>query len=248
VAAEPDPVIYKKEGGVAWVTLDRPAALNAINLRMRDRLWEVLQAIRDDPDVGVAIVAGAGERAFCAGADIKEFGTAPSYIAARAARQARDVWSIMLHLDKPLIAAVHGFAYGGGCELSLYCDLRIAAEDARFGLPEVTLAYLPSAGGTQLLPRTISPGVALGMILSGEPIDAREALRLGLVQRVVPRAELLGEARRMAALLLSLPRAALLYAKEAIREGLSLPLEQGLALEARLAMLALADTRRERER
>lgn len=238
-----DPVLFEKEGAIAWVTLNRPDALNAINLQMRDRFWEIFQAIRDDPDIGVAIIRGAGERAFCAGADIKEFGTAPSYIAARSARYERDVWSLLLHLSKPVIAAVHGFAYGGGCELSLYCDIRIASEDARFGLPELLLAYLPSAGGTQMMPRTVPPGVALGMILSGEPIDALEALRLGLVQRVVARERLFDEAREIASILLRHPPATVRYAKEAIGEGLSMPLDQGLALEARLAMLSLADAR-----
>jgi enoyl-CoA hydratase len=231
------PILYEKAGGVGWVTLNRPRALNAINLVMRDLLWEVLQAVRDDPDVGAVVIRGAGGRAFSAGADIKEFGTAPSYIAARDARQQRDLWGLLLALEKPVVAAIHGYAYGAGCEMGLCCDIRIAADDARFALPEVTLGYIPSAGGTQLLPRSIPRGVALGMILSGEPIDAREALRLGLVQRVVPYGRLQDAARRTAELLLRQPRAALRFAKQAITDGLDLPLAQGLALEARLAAL-----------
>ena len=161
-------VIYEKRQGIAWLTLNRPRMLNAMNMAMRDELWTVMEAVRDDPDAGVLIIKGAGERAFSSGADISEFGTSPSYIEARRARRERDLWQLMLDLDKPLIAAIQGFALGAGCEMSMCCDLRIASEDARFGLPEVGLGYIPSAGGTQLLPRTVPPGVAMEMILSGE--------------------------------------------------------------------------------
>jgi len=233
-------LLYEKDAGIAWVTLNRPQVLNAINLQMRDELWQVLHALREDPDVAVAVFKGAGERAFSAGADISEFGTAPSVVEARRARRERDLWGYLLAIDKPLIAAIHGFALGAGIELSMCCDLRIAAEDARLGLPEVSLGYIPSAGGTQLLPRTISPGLATGLILSGDAIDAQEALRIGLVQRVVPRRRLYAEAEALARRLMSLSPSALRYAKEAVTHGLDLPLTEGLALEARLARLALA--------
>ncbi len=233
-------LIYEKhDDGIAWVTLNRPEVLNAVNMAMRDELWEVFHALRDDPDVRVAIFRGAGDRAFSSGADISEFGTAPSYVEARRARRERDLWGFLLTIDKPLVAAVQGWALGAGCEMSLLCDLRIASEDARFGLPEVSLGYIPSAGGTQTLPRTIPPGVALGMILSGDPIDAREALRLGLVNRVVPKERLYAEAADWARKLAAKPARSLRYIKEAVREGLSLPLPDGLALEARLAALCL---------
>lgn len=233
-------LIYEKQdGGVAWVTLNRPEVLNAVNMAMRDELWEVFHALRDDPDVRVAVFRGAGDRAFSSGADISEFGTAPSYVEARRARRERDLWGFLLTIDKPLIAAVQGWALGAGCEMSLLCDLRIASEDARFGLPEVSLGYIPSAGGTQTLPRTVPPGVALGMILSGDPIDAKEALRLGLVNRVVPKDRLYEEAGAWAQKLAAKPARSLRYIKEAVREGLSLPLPEGLALEARLAALCL---------
>ncbi|MGI8551070.1 MAG: enoyl-CoA hydratase/isomerase family protein [Dehalococcoidia bacterium] len=236
-------VLYEKQEGIATITLNRPAALNAINLAMRDLLWEMLQAVRDDPDVRVLIIRGAGERAFSAGADIKEFGTAPSYIAARDARRRRDLWALLLHLPKPVIAAIHGFAYGAGCEMSLCCDLRIASEAARFALPEVTLGYIPSAGGTQLLPRIIPPGAARAMILSGEAIGAAEALRLGLVQRVVPADQVMSDSFALADRLSHRSPVVLSYAKEAITAGLDLPLWQGLALEARMARLALVASR-----
>ena len=236
----PAVLTYEKSDGIAWVTLNRPEVLNALNTAMRDELWQVLHALRDDPDVAVAIFKGAGERAFSAGADISEFGTAPSLIEARRARRERDLWGYMLAIEKPLIAAIHGFTLGAGLELSMCCDLRIAADDARLGLPEVSLAYIPSAGGTQLLPRTVSPGLAMGLILSGDAIDAQEALRIGLVQRVVPRQRLYAEAEALARQLMTRGPLALRYAKAAVTQGLDLPLAEGLALEARLARLVLA--------
>jgi len=233
-------LLYDKKHGIAWVTLNRPETLNAVNLQMRDELWEVLHALREDPEVAVAIFKGAGERAFSAGADISEFGTAPSVVEARRARQERDVWGYMLSIEKPLIAAIHGFALGAGIELSMCCDLRIAAEDARIGLPEVTLGYIPSAGGTQLMPRIVRPGVARGLILSGDAVDAAEALRIGLVHRVVPRDRLYAEAEAVARRLMGLSPLALRLAKTAVTQGLDLPLAEGLNLEAQLARMALA--------
>jgi enoyl-CoA hydratase/3-hydroxypropionyl-coenzyme A dehydratase len=206
---------------------------------MRDELWSAFEAFRDDPDARVLVLGGAG-RAFCAGADISEFGTAPSYVESRRARRERDLWGLMLSLTKPLIAAIHGHALGAGTEMSLLCDLRVAADDATFGLPEVGLGYIPSAGGTQTLPRTIAPGVALHMILSGDPVGAAEAYRLGLVHRVVPRDELDAAADAWAATLATRESRALSYAKEAVLRGLDLSLQDGLALEARLAALTLA--------
>lgn len=229
-----DTLLYEKDGGIAWVTLNRPSKLNAVNLQMRDELWDVLGALAADPDVSVAIFRGAGDRAFSAGADISEFGTAPSYVAARRARHERDLWGLMLAIEKPLIAAVHGFALGAGCEMSLLCDLRIASEDAIFGLPEVNLGYIPSAGGTQTLPRTIAPGHALLMVLSGEPIDARTALDYGLVQWVVSREALYAKAQSLAQEVLRRPQAAVRAAKAALGRGLDLPLAEGIRLEARL--------------
>jgi enoyl-CoA hydratase len=229
------PLLYEKDGHIAWLTLNRPAVLNAVNLAMRDALWAALLALRDDPDLRVGVFRGAGERAFSAGADISEFGTAPSYVEARRARHDRDIWGLMLGITKPLVAALHGFAYGAGCELALCCDLRIAADDARFALPEVKLGYIPSAGGTQLLPRTVPPGVARELIYGGEPVDAARALAVGLVHRVVPRAQLTREAGATAAHLAALPETAVRGAKEAMLRGLSLPLEEALRVEAAVA-------------
>jgi len=238
-------IIYEKDpDGIGWLTLNRPEVHNAVNLRMRDELWVALQAVRDDPDVRVLILRGAGDRAFSSGADITEFGTAPSFVEARRARRERDLWDLMLRLDRPVIAAIQGWALGAGCEMSLLCDIRLASPDARFALPEVDLGYIPSAGGTQTLPRSIRRGPAIEMILTGNMIDAREALRLGLINRLVPRERLYEEAGALARRIAERPAAALRYAKEAAVQGMDLPLREGLALEARLAvinLLALAD-------
>lgn len=235
-AAEPVLLFDKLADGVARLTINRPDVLNAMSMAVRDELWSALQAVRDDPDVRVAVFRGAGDRAFSSGADVSEFGTAPSYVESRRARADRDVWGLMLSIMKPLVAAVHGYAYGAGCELSLLCDIRIAADDARFALPEVTLGYIPSAGGTQTLPRAVPPGVAREMVLGGEPIDAQRALAVGLVNRVVPRARLDAEAMAVANKLAGLPADAVRAAKEAMVRGAELPLEQGLRLEALLGV------------
>jgi len=240
VSTTPEPVlVFDKDGdGVAWLTLNRPRVLNAINLAMRDELWSAMLAVRDDPEIRIAVFRGAGERAFSAGADISEFGTAPSYVDARRARQERDLWGMMLSITKPLVASIHGYAFGAGCELSLLCDIRIAADDASFSLPEVTLGYIPSAGGTQTLPRAIAPGVAREMVLTGEPIDPTRALAVGLVNHVVPRVQLETRTAAIAAKLAALPPAAARGAKEAMLRGASLPLEDGLRIEAMIAARA----------
>lgn len=178
--------------GVATVTLARPERLNAIDLEMRDLLWTYLLACRDLPDVRCIVFRGEG-RAFSAGADISEFGTAPSIMESRRARHDRDLWGLLLDLPVPTIARMHGYCYGAGLELPLCCDLRVAGASTRCALPEVSLAYIPSAGGTQTLPRTIPPGVAAHLILTGEPVDAEMARHWGLVHEVVPD-ELLDEA------------------------------------------------------
>src|SRR4030042_6120639 len=148
-------IIYEKHNGIGYVTLNRPQVLNIYNLQMRDELYQVLSAIKDDPEVRVAIFKGAGERAFCAGADLSEFLTAPSPVIARQVRWERDIWGQFLSLPQPLIAALHGYVLGSGIEMALCCDIRMAADDARFGLPETGLGIIPAAGGGQTLPRVI---------------------------------------------------------------------------------------------
>ncbi len=232
--AEAPLVRITREGDVVWLTLDRPERLNAVSLEMRDDLWNALTLLRDDPTVRCAVLHGEG-RAFSAGADITEFGTAPTILDARDARRARDLWGVMSSLPVPLVAAIHGFAYGAGLEMSLYCDIRIAADDARFALPEVTLGYIPSAGGTQTAPRYLRRSDALRLVTSGDALTATEAFEAGLVHAVVPRAALLDTARTWAERIAARPAEATRAAKRAILEGIDLPLAAGLALERRLA-------------
>jgi len=228
-------IIYQKQDSIAYVTLNRPQALNAYNIKMRDELYEVLGAIRDDADVRVAVFRGAGERAFCAGADLTEFLTAPSPLIARQVRWERDVWGLFLSLPQPLIAALHGYVLGSGIEIALCCDIRLASEDVQFGLPEPQLGIIPAAGGSQTLPRVIGGAKALEILLSGRWIKADEAKRLKLVNRVVPRKELFNEAEKLAKKIAGFDPVAVAYAKQAIVRGLDLSLSQGLEFETRLA-------------
>lgn len=232
-----DTIIYEKRDGIAYVTLNRPEVLNRYNIQMRDDIYEVLSAIYDDPDVLVVLFKGAGERAFCVGADLSEFGTAPSPIIARQVRFERDVWGLFSRLKQPLIAALHGYVLGSGVEIACLCDIRIAAEDAVFGLPEVSLGMIPAAGGTQTVSRIIGRGKALQFLLTSDRIDAQEAFRIGLVSMVVSREGLYPKADEIAQKLLSSGPIALRYAKEAINRGLDLTLNEGLALERKLAQI-----------
>jgi enoyl-CoA hydratase/carnithine racemase len=233
-------IIYEKQDGKAYITLNRPKSLNVYNIRMRDELFQTLQALRDDPEVRVGILKAAGDRAFCAGADLTEFLTAPSTVIARQVRFERDVWGLFLSIRKPLIAALHGYVLGSGIEMALCCDIRIASEDAQFGVPEMGLGIIPAAGGSQTIPRVVNRGYALEMLLSGRRIKADEACRMGLVNRVVPRAELLTLVDRMADKICSYDPIVVSYAKQAVVRGLDMTLAQGLELEARLGCRLLS--------
>lgn len=239
--ADFETIIYEKRDGLGYVTLNRPQALNTYNLQMRDELYQVLAAIKGDPEVRVVIFRGAGEKAFCAGADLSEFLTAPSPVIARQVRWERDVWGLFLSIPQPLIAAVHGYVLGDGLEISLCCDLRLASEDARFGLPEPGLGIIPAAGGSQTLPRVVGRAKALEMLLTGRWLKAEEAYRLKLVNRVVPRGDLWPAAERLAAKIKGYSPAAVSYAKQAVTRGLDLSLDEGLELEARLGGLAASE-------
>ena len=227
-------VIYEKHNDIGYVTLNRPQALNAYNIKMRDELYQVLGAVKDDPGVKVAIFSGAGEKAFCAGADLTEFLTAPSPVIARQVRWERDVWGLFLSITKPLIAALHGYVLGSGIEIALCCDIRVAAEDAQFGVPEMGLGIIPAAGGSQTLPRVIGGAQALEVLLTGRWLKAEEARRLKLVNRVVPKSDLLPTAERLASKIKDYSPMAISCAKQAVNRGLDLSLEQGLKLEASL--------------
>ncbi len=228
-------LIYEKKNGIAYVTLNRPQVMNIYNLQMRDDLYQVLSAIRDDDEVKVGILCGAGARAFCAGADLSDFLSAPSPVMARQVRWERDVWGLFLSIPQPLIAALHGYVLGSGIEMALCCDIRIASEDAQFGLPEVGIGIIPAAGGTQTLPRTIGQAKALEMLLTNRWIDSEEARQVGMVNQVVTKENLMPVAEAMARKISSCKSAPIRKAKQAIVQGLDLSLEEGLDLEKRLA-------------
>lgn len=233
-------IIYEKSDGIGRVTLNRPKSLNTYNIRMRDELYQVLGAIKEDPEVRVTVFRGAGNKAFCAGADLSEFLTAPSPVIARQVRWERDVWGLFMSIMKPFICALHGFALGDGLEIALCCDLRLASDDVKFGLPEPGLGIIPAAGGSQNLPRNINTGIAMEMLLAGRWLSAGEACRYGLVNRIVPRAELWEAADELAVKISSYSPAAVSGIKEAVRRGLDLSLSEGLSLEARLGRLVRA--------
>jgi enoyl-CoA hydratase len=224
-------VLYEKRDAIGVVSLNRPRQLNAFNIQMRDDLWEVLSAIRQDDEVRAVVLRGEGERGFCSGADLTEFGTTPSRVVAREARYARDVWTSLRALSVPVVAALHGYVIGSGIELAMHCDLRIASEDAVFSLPEVALGMLPFAGGTQTVARATGRARVLDLLLTGRRIDAAEALSIGLVHRVVGRDRLGDEAMALARQLAEQPRSAIGAAKRAVAEGADLPLHNGLRLE-----------------
>ncbi len=228
---------YELAGGVATITLNRPDVLNAMNNVMRTELLELFAGLRSDEAVRAVVVTGAGERAFCAGADIREFLEPPVPTRFREERRRLDFRREMDRCPQPIIAAIRGFALGGGLELALACDIRIVAEDAQLGLTEINLAIIPGGGGTQRLPRLVGRGKALEMILTGMRVPASEALRLGLVERVVPVAELLPAAQALAKSIAEKAPIALRYAKEAVVSGLELPLADGLRVENDLATL-----------
>lgn len=228
---------YELAGGVATITLNRPDVLNAMNNAMRTELLELFAGLRSDEAVRAVVVTGAGERAFCAGADIREFLEPPVPTRFREERRRLDFRREMDRCPQPIIAAIRGFALGGGLELALACDIRIAAEDTQLGLTEINLAIIPGGGGTQRLPRLVGRGKALEMILTGMRVPAAEALRIGLVERVVPVAELLPAAQALAKSIAEKAPIALRYAKEAVVAGLELPLADGLRLENDLATL-----------
>jgi enoyl-CoA hydratase/carnithine racemase len=228
---------YELTDGVATITLNRPNVHNAMNERMREELTACFGELAQGSDARVVVVTGAGDRAFSAGADIREFVAPQVPVRFRDSRRRVDFRAAMDRCSQPIIAAIRGFALGGGLELALACDIRIASEDSQLGLTEVNLAIIPGGGGTQRLPRLVGRGKALEMILTGARIDAREALRIGLVERVVPTAEIHSAAQALARTLAEKAPVALRYAKEAVVKGLGLPLEDGLRLENDLATL-----------
>lgn len=228
-----DTVLVSTADGIATLTLNRPRVRNALNAALLAALTQALRAADADPAIRAVILAGAGEKAFAAGADIGELNALRGSVdGAAQARSGQSVTRLMEQLRTPIIAAVNGFALGGGSELALAADIRIASENAVFGQPEVKLGLIPGYGGTQRLARLVGRGMAMYLCLTGETIDATEALRIGLVQRVVPQAQLLDEARRIAAAIAAHGPLAVAATKRAIDEGIALSITEGLAIEA----------------
>jgi enoyl-CoA hydratase len=244
--ATSDRVLVRQDGRVLTLTLNRPDVLNAIDAMMVEALDDVVGRAAGDAGVGAIVITGAGDRAFAAGADIGELAAdTPSDARARAQR-VQAVFTRIETLGIPVIAAVNGFALGGGCELALACTVRLAAETATFGQPEINLGLIPGYGGTQRLPRLIGRGWALELLLTGNRMSAEEALRVGLVTRVVPAARLLDEAQAMAAALAAKPRLAMQALLAAVGQGPTPPLADGQAHEAALfGLVAATDDRRE---
>lgn len=219
---------------IATVTINRPDKLNALNAQAKSELKELFTHIKTGNDVDVVILTGAGEKAFVAGTDIQELTVLNSESGKELSAKGQEVFDLIENLGKPVIAAVNGYALGGGCELALACHLRIASENAKFGQPEVNLAIIPGYGGTQRLARLIGKGRAMEMILTGNPIDAHEALRVGLVNKVVPQSELLATATNIAQLIASKGQIAIRMALKAVNMTQETNLTDGQRLEASL--------------
>lgn len=230
---------------VATLTVDRPEKRNALNGQVRAELIAALDRLEPDDDVRVVVLTGAGDRAFVAGADIDEMAERTP-LEQRAAMEGRRVFSAVSEFPKPVIASIHGYALGGGCELALACDLRVAARSARLGQPEINLALLPGGGGTQRLPRLIGLGRAMRLILTGELIDAEEAERIGLVDFLVDDDELQDRTRGLATSIAARSPVALRLIKQAVRASAEMPLGAGLALEREMFITAFSsEDRRE---
>ena len=229
-----DNLLVEREAGVATLTIQLPQRLNALDARTLDELRQAVLALQQDASTRSIILTGGGDKAFVAGADLSEIARDTPESARRRALDGQQVFDLIEQLGKPVIAAVNGFALGGGCELAMSCTLRIAADTARFGQPEMNLGLIPGFGGTQRLARLVGKTKAMEMVLTGAAITTQEALAIGLVNRVVPSADLLREARALASDLSTKPPIAMRYAIEAINQGLEMPFAEGCQLEATL--------------
>jgi enoyl-CoA hydratase/carnithine racemase len=225
-------VLYEKKSGIAYITLNRPKVLNALNTPTWTDLRTAFEDAKADAGVRGVILTGAGEKAFIAGADISELAHVGAYDAEESSRLGQGVLDIIENLGKPVIAAINGFALGGGCETAMACTIRIAAEHAKFGQPEVKLGLLPGGGGTQRLPRLVGKGRALQLILTGETISAQEAYRIGLVNEVVPAADLIARAETILKLISANAPIAIKFSLEAANKGMNSSQAEGFALEA----------------
>ena len=225
-------VLYEKKSAIAYVTVNRPMVLNALNTPTWKDLRTTFEDARDDAAVRGVILTGAGDKAFIAGADISELSSVTAVEAAQSSNVGQQVLNLVENLGKPVIAAINGFSLGGGCETAMACTIRVASETAKFGQPEVTLGLVPGGGGTQRLPRLVGKGRALQLILSGEMIRAQEAYRIGLVNEIVPAADLIGRAEAILNKIAANAPIAIKFAIEATNKGLETSQSEGLLLEA----------------
>jgi enoyl-CoA hydratase len=227
-------LLVERHDGVMVVTINRPKVLNALNAQTLTELGQVLDEVERDDTVRVIVLTGAGDRSFVAGADINELAVQSPVGGREHARRGQAIFDRLEHLGKPVIAAVNGFALGGGCELAMACTMRLAADTAKFGQPEINLGLIPGYAGSQRLPRLVGRGRALELLLAGDAISADDAFRIGLVNRVVPAAELMTEARALADKLAAKPAVAARYILEAVSGGLEMSFADAADYEATL--------------
>jgi enoyl-CoA hydratase len=239
-------LLVERDGAVATITVNRPKVLNALNAQTLDELRRTILALKHDASVRAVIVTGAGEKSFIAGADINELSVQTPTGGRGHAMTGQHVLDLIESLGKPVIAAINGYALGGGCELAMACTIRIAADTAKLGQPEINLGIIPGYAGTQRLARLVGRGRALELLLTGDQISAAEAHRLGLVNRVVPAADLLAEARKLAAALASKAPIAMAYIIDAVNKGLDMSLREAQVFEATLfGLVSSTDDMRE---
>jgi enoyl-CoA hydratase len=231
-------LLVDRDGAVAVVTINRPKVLNALNSLTLDELRRAILDMKHDDSVRVVVLTGSGEKSFVAGADINELSVLTPAAGREHAAMGQHVLDLVEHMGKPVVAAINGYALGGGCELAMACTIRIAADTAKLGQPEINLGLIPGYAGTQRLSRIVGRGRALELLLTGDQVSAAEALRLGLVNRVVPAADLMTEAKKVAATLASKPPLAVRYILEAVHKGLEMPFPQAEIFEATLFGLA----------
>jgi enoyl-CoA hydratase len=239
-------LLVERDGAVAVVTINRPKVLNALNTQTIGELEHVMREVRHDDGVRALVLTGAGEKSFVAGADINELAVLTPAQGQQHGRRGQAVFDLIEHLGKPVVAAVNGFALGGGCELAMACTLRIAADSARFGQPEINLGIIPGYAGSQRLPRLVGKGRALEILLTGDMVSAARAYDIGLVNRVVPAADLLSEAKKLATALASKAPLATRYIIEAVNHGMEMPLAEAQHLEGTLfGLVASTDDMKE---
>jgi enoyl-CoA hydratase len=232
-------IIYEKENRIGFITLNRPEVYNALNASLLGELGEVVEEAKKDPDIGVVILTGAGEKAFVSGADISEIPASNAILAWATSRDHQSILNQLERMGKPSIAAINGYCLGGGLELAMACTLRIASENAKLGLPELGLGFVPGFGGTQRLTRLVGRGKAFEMILTAKPIDAAEAFRIGLVNQVVPLAELIPTAKEMAESILKSGSTAIRLAMDLLLRGQEMSLDHSMAFESAMTSVSL---------